>query len=155
MCVCYQCPTLDCCPHCLHTVVLTLMPYNAIAVRVQQEPAAAVAKRGQALVFCSANLHSGWHNERIVSRKTLLMAFAPGGVACGSPFGQVQGQGFDFFRKLRPKMRSDRAHLVPREDQWPYFFESTGEGRGGGNSGNYTREWLKGVRPIDAKGAKL
>ena len=105
-----------------------------------------MAKRGQALVFCSANLHSGWHNERTVSRKTLLMAFAPQGVACGAPFGQVQGQGLDFFRELRPKMRSDRVHLVPREEQWPYFFEGSGKEV---DNGNYTREWLADVQPID------
>ncbi len=107
-----------------------------------------MAKRGQALVFCSANLHSGWHNEHRVSRKTLLMAFAPQGVPCGSPFGQVQGQGIDFFRQLRSKMKRDRVHLVPCEDQWPYFFEGSDEASVDRNSGNYTREWPEDVRPI-------
>ena len=82
------------------------------------------APAGQALIFCSTNLHAGWHNELEVSRKTLLMAFAPQGVPCGSPFGQVEGQGLKFFRGLRPKMRPERAHLVPGESDWPYFFES-------------------------------
>lgn len=89
-----------------------------------------------------------------MSRKTLLMAFAPAGVACGAPFGQVQGQGLDFFRELRPKMRSDRVHLVPSEDHWPYFFEGSDEARGDRKNGNYTREWLEGVRPVDTS-AKL
>jgi hypothetical protein len=115
---------------------------------MQQEPAAAVAKRGQALVFCSANLHSGWHNEHSVSRKTLLMAFAPQGVPCGSPLGQVQAQGIDFFRQLRPKMKRDRAHLVPDEEHWPYFFEASDDASGGRISGNYTREWPEDVCPV-------
>ena len=38
---------------------------------------------GPSRIFCSANLHTGWHNECDVSRKTLLLAFAPKGVPCG------------------------------------------------------------------------
>ena len=112
------------------------------------------APAGQALIFCSTNLHAGWHNELEVSRKTLLMAFAPQGVPCGSPFGQVEGQGLKFFRGLRPKMRPERAHLVPDEADWPYFFESPDGGQAAndlGHSaavGNYTREWLEEVTPL-------
>ena len=112
---------------------------------------ARLLRTGQALIFCSTNLHAGWHNELEVSRKTLLMAFAPQGVPCGSPFGQVEGQGLKFFRGLRPKMRPERAHLVPGESDWPYFFESPDGGQADSPAvGNYTREWLEEVTPLRA-----
>ena len=56
----------------------------------------------------------------------------------GAPLAQVEGQGFDFFKDLRPKMAENRSHLVPDEANWPYFHESSDNPELGG--GNYTRE---------------
>ena len=112
-----------------------------------------MAKRGQVLIFCSANLHSAWHNEHEVSRKTLLMAFAPAGVACGAPRVQVEKQGLEFFEKLRPRMRPDRAHLVPKtEHNWPYFIsvEDGAKEDGAAAEASYQQLWPEGVAPVAA-----
>ena len=39
----------------------------------------------------------------------------PASLSIGTARWQVQGQGREFFAKLRPKMRPGRAHLVPAE----------------------------------------
>ena len=78
------------------------------------------------------------------------MEFAPGGVACGAPRAQVEKQGLAFFEKLRPKMRPDRAHLVPSFGRWPYFV-SVNEG-GEHPQGSYQQVWPDGVSPVATVG---
>jgi hypothetical protein len=87
----------------------------------EREPTAAVARRGQILVLCSAGLHSAWQNEDSVPRKAMGTSWVASEVACGLPKNQRDGL-MAFFPQLRRKLSSDRAHIVPEDFDW--LFES-------------------------------
>lgn len=88
---------------------------------IEQEPTAAVARRGQILVLCSAGLHSAWQNEDCVSRKAMGMSWIASGVPCGLPKNQ-RDELMAFFPQLRRKLRPERAHIIP--DNFDWLFES-------------------------------
>jgi hypothetical protein len=88
---------------------------------VEREPTAAVARRGQILVLCSAGLHSAWQNEDTVPRKAMGTSWIAAGVSCGLPKNQRDAL-MDFFPRLRRQLRPDRAHIVP--DHFDWLFES-------------------------------
>jgi hypothetical protein len=88
---------------------------------IEQEPTAAVARRGQILILCSAGMHSAWQNEDNVPRKGMGTAWVAEGVACGLPKNQREGL-MDFFPRLGSKLRPERAHIVPSDFDW--LFES-------------------------------
>ncbi len=88
---------------------------------VERAPIAAVARRGQILVLCSAGLHSAWQNEDTVPRKAMGTSWAAAGVPCGLPKNQRDGV-MAFFPQLRSKLRPDRAHIVP--DHFDWLFET-------------------------------
>ena len=86
---------------------------------VQREPTPAVAHRGQILLVCTAGLHSAWRNEDTVSRKVMLAYWGAAGVCCGLPKNQLDDMKA-FFGHLRPKLRPDRAHIVPDHFDWAF-----------------------------------
>jgi hypothetical protein len=88
---------------------------------VEREPMAAVARRGQILVLCSAGLHSAWENEDTVPRKAMGTSWVAAGVPCGLPKNQRNGL-IEFFPKLRSKLRPDRVHIAP--DHFDWLFET-------------------------------
>jgi hypothetical protein len=84
---------------------------------IECKPSAAVARRGQMLLLCSAGLHSAWENEDTVSRKAMGTAWVAAGVPCSLPKNQ-RDQVMEFFPKLKNKLRPDRAHIVPDNFDW-------------------------------------
>jgi len=91
---------------------------------IECEPTAAVARRGQILVLCSAGLHSAWQNEDSVPRKAMGTSWVASEVACGLPKSQRDGV-MAFFPQLRRKLSPDRVHIVPEDFDW--LFESNYE----------------------------
>ena len=88
---------------------------------IERQPTAAVARRGQILILCSAGLHSAWQNEDTVPRKAMGTAWVAADVPCGLPKAQRDAL-MEFFPKLRRKLLPDRAYIAP--DQFDWLFES-------------------------------
>lgn len=84
---------------------------------VEQEPMAAVARRGQMLILCSAGLHSAWQNEDTLPRKGLVTSWVAAGVSCALPKNQ-RDAAMAFLPRLRQKLRPERAHIVPDNFDW-------------------------------------
>jgi ectoine hydroxylase-related dioxygenase (phytanoyl-CoA dioxygenase family) len=91
---------------------------------VEQEPTAAVARRGQVLILCSSGLHSAWANQDSVPRKAMGTSWVASDVRCGLPKNQRDAV-MDFFPRLRSKLSPERAHIVPDDFDW--LFESNYE----------------------------
>ena len=85
----------------------------------EQEPIAAVARRGQLLVACNAGLHSAWENGQTETRKALVMPWAAEGVPMGLPPSQVDDAS-EHFSLLRAGIPADRAHIAPDPAGWAF-----------------------------------
>ncbi|MAE65461.1 MAG: hypothetical protein CMJ18_14415 [Phycisphaeraceae bacterium] len=103
---------------------------------VEREPAAMVARRGQALAFTSAGLHSAWHNEDTVPRKAMATGWIARGVRAGIPAHHYEGV-FRNHAEMHKLLRPERAHIVPEHPD--FFFESP-----------YTDKWPEMFHPDHA-----
>ena len=81
------------------------------------ETTPAFAKRGQALVFTQALLHSAWQNCDSVPRKALLTSWIGAGVTGALPTSQRDSV-IERFPRLRERLRPERRHLVPDTFDW-------------------------------------
>jgi len=109
------------------------IPDMGVPPWTEREPIPVVARRGQILVLCSAGLHSAWQNEDTVPRKAMGTSWVATGVPCGLPKNQRDAV-MAFLPKLRSKLRSERAHIVP--DNFDWLFES-----------NYQPKWAETFLP--------